>query len=422
MHTFGDSGPTGGIETNDVLLESLEKADLQYFAAGDNDALNESLHDGTTTQFDMDVPIAYGEAAPGPGANADEITSPPNVLIGNEDDGVEVELDSERNNLAGRIDKESVPCPRLCGGSFSPGIGGIVCFHNGEVRKMWSWFEQSDPKRRIQSPAAKGGPSSVQYSGAPDPNARGSASGGKLSVFTSTPKELPHSRQECPRTLQDLEDMTDHARFSQWRSDESSEGDSSIDDQSDESIDESASSDDKREGGRYDAQKTPPVSPPRYIDRDRTDDSRSSSVTTSRQKLASSSMRSNGSGPGRAFLGPTSDLVPTVYITHEHEDLLFNGQSKELARGWMLGEWDTVEEEKTPISDGLNEKALVAENRRDSGDWIWEEVAGWPHSGEESKCFVCRLLTVLRSSSHYVLSHHSRPPTNRKGTAGWSVP
>jgi hypothetical protein len=145
-------------------------------------------------------------------------------------------------------------------------------------------------------------------------------------------------------------------------------------------------------------------------------------VITNLQKLASSGMKSNGSGLGRAFLGPTSDLVPTVYITHQHEDLVFNGQSKVLACGWKLGEWDTVKEKETPIFDSRNEKAIVAEKRKDSGDWIWEEVAGWPHSGELSECSVCRVFTVLFSSSHHVLSHHTRrSPTNRKGTAGWSV-
>lgn len=389
MHTFGDSEPTGRIDTNGGFFELPENADLQYFAAANDNALNESLHDGTTTQFDMDVPIAYGEAAPGPDTNAVDNSAPSIVLLSNEEDDVELELVIQRNNLAGRMNRERVPCPRLCGGSFSPGVGGIVCFHNGEVRKMWSWYEQSDQKRRIQSPAIKGGPSSLQYSGAPDANVQSRASGGNLSVFTSGRQELPHSRQECPRTLQDLEDMTDHARFSQWRSDESSEGGSSVDDQSDESLDESTSGDEEREIGT--AQKMPLVSPPRYVGKEGTDDSLSSSGTPSRQKLVSSNMRSNESGPGRAFLGPTSDLVATVYITHEHKDLFFNGQNKELALCWMLGEWDTAEEEdiEGPISDGKTKGS--GEERKDSSDWSWEDVRGLAHSGKESKCLVRRL-------------------------------
>jgi hypothetical protein len=86
----------------------------------------------------------------------------------------------------------------------------------------------------------------------------------------------------------------------------------------------------------------------------------------------------------------------------------------------MLGEWDTVKEQETSISDGLNENVIVAAKRKVSGDWIWEEVAGWPHSGKESECSVYHLFTVL-VKSHHVLSRHSRPPTNRKGTADWSV-
>lgn len=339
----------------------------------------------------MDVLIAYGEAAPGLGSNAVVDSAPSITLITNEDDVVELELGIQKDNLAGRMNRERVPCPRLCGGSFSPGVGGIVCFHNGEVKKMWSWYEQSDQKRRIQSPTIEGGPSPLQYSGIPGASVQSSASGDNLSVFTSTRQELQHSRQECPRTLRDLEDMTDYARFSQWRRDESSESDSSTDDQSDESLDESASGDDEREADT--AQKTSLVSLPPYVGKEVTNDSPSPSGTPSRQKLFSSSTRSNKLGPGRAFLGPTSDLVPTVYITHEHEDLVFNGQNKELARGWMLGEWDIIEEEdiEGPISGGQTKGN--GKERKNSDAWSWENVREglWSQSGKESKCPVRRL-------------------------------
>jgi hypothetical protein len=156
-------------------------------------------------------------------------------------------------------------------------------------------------------------------------------------------------------------------------------------------LDESTSRDDEREIGT--AQKKPLVSPPRYVGKEGTDDSLSSSGTPSRQKLASSNIRSNESGPGRAFLGPTSDLVPTVYITHEHEDLVFNGQNKELARGWMLGEWDITEEEdiEGPISGGQTKGN--GKERKNSGAWSWENVREglWSHSGKESRCPVRRL-------------------------------
>jgi len=410
LRVTGDSEHAGRADPNDTSYQGMvvehlntsgspQKADLQYFATGNVGPIDVSHPgDDTLTQFDMDVSAAYGAPVPGQGVNAMdvvEVASPPIVLLTNEEDAIEMGF--QRQNITGRIDKENVPCPRLCAASFSPGIGGIVCFNNGEVRKMWSWYEQSDPRRRAQLSAGKGPSKSTQRSNATDSNARDSgADESDPSIFNSRPQELLSSRrQECPRTLQDLEDMTDHARFSQWRSDESSGGESSMDDESDESLGYASGDDrdvdarkrvyEKYFGASEEKNHSPsssrgdkgldesPLSPPR---------------SPSRQKQAPTSSKSNESAVDGS-VGPSSDLVPAVFITHDQDDIVFSGQNEELARGWKLGVWCTVDDEtevETLSPRSLVERESADSNSRDFG-WGWgDEGAALPrpHSGKKA--------------------------------------
>lgn len=388
-----DPDEVGGIDAADSLfqggfLEQLGsgsplRRDLDYLGSDGNLLSSGESHpnDGMTTQFDMDVPVAYGAPVPGQRGNnmaVLDVASPPVVLLSNDDDAIEVDL--ERKSIAARIDKNKVPCPRLCGGSFSPGIGGIVCFNNGEVRKMWSWYKQSDPGRLLNMSEGKGRSLSSQQSNTSDSNSKQDHSEpGDSSVFTSEPQEnLVNRRQEMPRTLKDLEDMTDHARFSQWRSDESSGGESSIDDQSDESLDGFASGDEddldarKRMYEKYFGTSPQSLleSPSPKVEKDHNGESTSSPRSPSRQKqTATVSLKSNENAAASAFAGPSSDLVPAVYITHDHDSIVFCGQSKELAVGWTLGKWDSLDSEEaipSPSPRGLPETESLHSQSRDT--------------------------------------------------------
>ena len=409
--TFGESGQSRGIYESDssykdTILEQLssgsklqQQVGLEYGAAG-NDKLdpNESQSlDGTATQFDIDVPVAYGSAAVGSGVNSMDVAEVGSsaigasiVLLANEDEAIDITLQS--SEVMDRINKERVPCPRLCGGSFSSGIGGIVCFQNGEVRKMWSWYEQSDPKRRIQASGYKGRRSSSEFISSPDLTSKDKANReDTTSVFLTNTSEQdgPPSRQECPRTFQDLEDMTQHARMAQWRSDESSGGESSVDDQSDESVDESASDDDdggdteisrKRMYERYfgSSQVKKSASPPRQDSKENTEGI-VSPRSPSRQKT---NVKFPVSAAEAAFVGPSSDLVPIVYIAHKHDALVLNGQCTELALGWLLGDWYTMSDEIEDAS--CKELDGKEKSERDGGGWNDEEgtLQAWPLAGE----------------------------------------
>lgn len=360
---------------------SPQQTDLQYFSSGilgSNDATRPD--DGTSTQFVMDVP---GVSA----MDEVEVVSPPIVLLANEENAIEIGL--QRQNISKLIDKNKVPCPRLCGASFSPGIDGIVCFNNGEVRKMWSWHEQS------RVPMGKDTPASLQHSTS-DSHAKDRVYEGDSSVFNSESNELTLSlrrrrRMDCPRTLQDLEDMTDHARFSQWRSDESSGGESSSDDDSDESLDEFASGDENGDGDAEARKRmyekyfgTPmekAVSSPARQGREKTgaDDSLSPPRSpSSRQKQTPDSTKSDEGVARRAFVGPSSDLVPAVYITHDQDVQVFSGQSEDLARGWVLGEWHAVDDDEEADMRGLVERESTGSISRDAFGWGWDEDAMLP--------------------------------------------
>lgn len=395
------------------------KTDVQYFASGNVMSNDPHAEDETGTQFDMDVPVAYGAPVPGQvvnGMNVTEVASPPVVLLSNEEHAIEVGL--QRKDITDTIDKDKVPCPRLCGGSFSPGIGGIVCFNNGEVRKMWSWYEQSDPRRRGHASTGKGRAPLQQGFRSDSTVGDDNAEQGDSSVFNSKPQDIPSSRrQECPRTLKDLQDMTDHARFSQWRSDESSGGESSLDDQSDESLDGSASGDDE-EGDGDEARKRMYEkyfgglqdnilsSPSARESKDRKDEFISPPRSPPRQKqtVVAANAKSN-----EGFVGPASDLVPAVYITHDQDAVVYSGQSKELALGWMLGGWDTMdneEEVEVPSPRGLTEKKS-SDGKLMDAFWGYDKGKAFPrpHSGEKTEAAsLCVLLLLIVALTFVVIS------------------
>lgn len=395
LRGIGDSEHIIGTDLDGVMHqgtpESPKAPNLEYFGSKEVPRPD----DGTSTQFDMDVSVSYGAPMPGEGADAMdmvEVPSPPIVLLTDEDNAVEIGL--QRQKITEQIDKDRVPCPRLCGASFSPGLGGIVCFNNGEVRKMWYWYEKSDPRRRVNMSSGTASASKHRADSA-DSILRGDESGKEdSSMFSSKPK-APTRRQECPRTLQDLEDMTDHARFSQWRSDESSSGgESSIDDESDESLDGFASGDEA--GGEMEARKRiyekyfgvakekSGSSPSKQGDKGPGEDSTSPPRSPPRQKQAPLSEKSNDTAADGAF----ADLVPAVFITYDQDVLVFSGQSEELARGWMLGDWYIVDDQDEVESLSIHpipERESSNSSFRDAA-WGWNNQAVLPRPRSGKIC------------------------------------
>lgn len=246
-----------------------------------------------------------------------------------------------------RAKPEKVPCPRLCGAHFSPGVGGLVCFRNGEVQKMWNWFQWNQEK---SSPSK------------------------------STPSTAEVKVRQYPRSLRDLHEMTEAAKNAQWgegdsrdslgEETESSLGDMLDDDNSDdgESIDSDAMDDfalaeAQLSNTLYDS----------YFGGMR----RPLAVPSGLTRIVPGSGTSFGPEPDSAsvdevlsvprnFDGPSYSLSSVVWITDEQSDLVFHGQCIELAEELKLGDWrDALSPEaRTPETDAMDPQSKVVRNSK----------------------------------------------------------
>ena len=337
---------------------------------------------GMMPPFDMDIPVAYSMTAAGitggmknAVAARNELVSPgavPAVEPGEDKDEIDRRA-IEAATIMENIDTDRIPCPRLCGATFSSGVGGLagektcidpfetrglrgaiscvpdaltfvvfvslwaLAFHNGNVQKMWHWWECSDPTRLSAIPGLIGEPS------VNDPKKSKSISNMSTGEVTG---RLPTTCS--PRTLKDLLIMTKAAKEAQWgqhdESDASSTGFPTLggnffeddSDASSESADESLEervevSELKRQpkdyfGNYFDTRQRPAPVPLS------SDISKETSVQASRGDDA----------PSRVFspsVGPVSDmLTPLVKVSHEFDRIALSGQSPDLALGWELGD------------------------------------------------------------------------------------
>jgi hypothetical protein len=164
-----------------------------------------SIADGAAIPFDVASTVSYSMiGVSGVLAGSVEHLSGPPLAV------TSVDLNGDQNDddardatiLMGNIETDRIPCPRLCGATFGPGFGGLVVFNNGAVRKMWRWWEKTNPTRVSAVPGLICEPSVT---------GTGQKLGEKeaLTVVSVPPRE-------CPRTLQDLMDMSSSAKEAQW--------------------------------------------------------------------------------------------------------------------------------------------------------------------------------------------------------------
>jgi hypothetical protein len=212
--------------------------------------------------------------------------------------------------LMRRIETDRIPSPRLCGAAFGPGAGGLVCFSNGDVQKVWKWWEKTDPARS----AASAVPGII----------------GELLQADNREESRPFAKRGCPRTLKDLKDMTVAAKEAQWGDQDESDasstdfrvpGPSFFEDGSDGSSD--SGDDEMDEKDMYE-----------------------SYFGESQRPLLEASLPLNRDSPnGHATdkkasdpVGPSSDsLSPCVIVTRQYDKLALSNQSIDLAIGWKLG-------------------------------------------------------------------------------------
>ena len=92
-----------------------------------------STVDGGMMPFDMDVPVAYSMASAGiasgiPNAAMSDLASPSAIsAVGSTDEGDQIDRDAiDAAAIMDSIETDRIPCPRLCGATFSFGVGGLA--------------------------------------------------------------------------------------------------------------------------------------------------------------------------------------------------------------------------------------------------------------------------------------------------------
>jgi hypothetical protein len=176
------------------------------------------LTDGGPMPFHMEadtqqsVPVAYGAVSGGNMVNNIQIGITDMTSTGGSSSGheeVEAHLRDSRSIME-NIETDRVPCPRLCGATFGSGNGGLVIFKNGEVKKMWDWYQRTDTIRLSGVPGGQIDPTTASSS---DPGSLVSTTAGtSLGLASSTSEPLKHAVSSAPRSLKELVDMMTTAK------------------------------------------------------------------------------------------------------------------------------------------------------------------------------------------------------------------
>ena len=167
---------------------------------------NGRRQEGSFMPFDMDVPVpvAYNSVTAG---NLNSIQlgmtemTPLSAIVNTTKGGIESKFNSA--SIIENIDKERVPCPRLCGAVFGSGNGGLAVFRNGEVKKMWNWYQRTDKLRLSSIPGGQ-----VDVASSSDPQALITDN----NIQTDPEKGYQMTSSSGPRTLKELEDMVSAAK------------------------------------------------------------------------------------------------------------------------------------------------------------------------------------------------------------------
>lgn len=198
-----------------------------------------------------------------------------------------------------------------------------LAFHNGAVKKMWHWWERSDPTRLPPMPDSIGEQPLSDSSGPlySVDNVGGSAKSQKLSTAN------------CPRTLKDLNDMVKTAKEAQWGehndSDHSSTGlpvlgENFFEDDSDMSSDVG---EDHYDDG---------------VDMQDASQTKKSGAHGPSNRVVSTAVELMDRSENVMFnqvAGVSSDMLTSVVkITHTFDRVALNNQKKEYAELWMIGD------------------------------------------------------------------------------------
>ena len=336
---------------DDKKIEQLRSSSPLKLAAPKEDPLRNSGRrgEGGFLPFDMDVPVpvAYNSVTTGNlgGMSGIQIgmtdMTPLSAIINTSEDGEEISA-LNSTSIMENIDKERVPCPRLCGAVFGSGNGRLVIFRNGEVKKMWNWYQRTDTIRLSSIPGGQ-----VDVTSSSDPQ-----------TLITSPKTSEDSGKRYqiasssgPRTLKELVDMTTAAKEAQWGEENDSKDDalsvmenffeedsleSNSDDSSNDDDDDDDDDDDEIIQNKDEIYK-------RYFGGGRTWKGYSGMRASMPQGTAIESTRSMLQ---RSMLsvGPSSDMLqPIVTVAHPLNVAALDIQGILLAKGWKLGRWENRE-------------------------------------------------------------------------------
>jgi hypothetical protein len=308
------------------------------------------INDGAML-FEMDVPaVAYGTVTTGgmSGVQVGPIEVPVASTIVEETENTtarvrDVAAMAERMD---NIETERIPCPRLAGATFGPGMGGLAMFKNGDVKKMWFWYDH-----RAGSSRLAGIPSSIS---APEQAFSDPGTASKRGDGTHEAADSKVSKpRDYPRTMKDLMSMVAAAKEAQWgevnesnadsNDQEQSSGDNFYEYMSTGSI--SSDSDNEPadlEGVEVAIGKGSHSIYENYFGRYRRPVAEPTDGNTKKADEESQASRTGSGvvgGKGRVA-GPSSDtLAPSVHVTHDYDKIALNNQSAEIAKEWELGQW-----------------------------------------------------------------------------------
>jgi len=354
---WGSGVREGVVDSSEVGTSSFPSRHpfAEASRSGSDGVTGQTSSDGVNPvmPFDMDIPVAYSSIAGGAVSDvkmrvlAGGLGGVPNAVVPIDDlNEQQTRQDEEANRRRDaaiameRIETDRIPCPRLCGAVFSPGVGGLALFNNGGVRKMWKWWEKTDPSRLAPVPGLVVESSSVDRE---EIVSESNASGEESTSLLTTAPAAAVSRN-CPRTLQDVLDMTSAAKEAQWGEEQEDSDASSVDFRDfgaglffDEGSDEASSDsgDEEMEGvGGLVGDSSVDEAEETHHRHRRTP---SGEFLNLHRRTPSESMTL----PGRENddpAGPSSDmLAPFVSVTHQFDQLSLNDQTVELAVGWSLG-------------------------------------------------------------------------------------
>ena len=325
------------------------------------------------------------------------ISTPAKPLSEADEESMTLDDDDDKANLgdAYLVPKEKakkMPCPKLCGASFGP-RGELIVFHNGPVKRMWSWS---------QNFAA---PQSARFN--PTLKLVAEDSGDEVDKDWMHFDEIKYdTERKFPRNLFELIHMQERAKKAQW----GDTNDKSIDDMEDND-DDSENLEDDFEGSLGDLEDSDDFDDEEVAimknnqeSHDLRDlyfgatvegmDEHGGTMSSTQLETSTSihTVATTGRSRSDSFVRSTIDnLSPVVFLTNNYEGSILSGQCLEFADKWLLGSWapQSTPENSLWKVNSLHSMSLVqtsqhsaslrssmaysADSLTDLGGWAWKE-------------------------------------------------